>query len=93
MSKTLKASAFIAAVLFSSAAFSSPLPELINSHTSRAQERIGVVSISGISGSSDNAVKKLQEKAQALGGTKIQVISMGTPGDSSHWMGNAIVYK
>jgi methylmalonyl-CoA mutase cobalamin-binding subunit len=78
--------------MFFSVAVSAELPTLVNQRAA-AETKIGVVSVSGISGSSDDAVKKLQEKAEAIGGSKLYVFSLGTPGDSSHWMGNAEVYR
>lgn len=78
--------------VFASAAFAAPLPELIN-NGSVNQDRIGVVSVSGVPGSTDDAINQLREKAQKIGGSKIQIVGLGTPGDSSLWSGTAQVYR
>lgn len=78
--------------VFASAAFAAPLPELVKDSLG-GQEQIGVVSINGVRGSTDDAIHQLREKGQDIGGSKIHITSLGTPGDSSLWSGTAQVYR
>jgi Protein of unknown function (DUF1471). len=80
-------------LLVSTAAFSAEKPEVISSEMAIKEVKIGSVSVSGVRGSSDDAVRKLQDKSAALGGSKLRIVSLNTPGDSSLWMGNAEVYR
>jgi hypothetical protein len=83
----------IFSALFSSAVFAAPLPKLIDSSSANSQVSIGSVSVSAVRGSSDDAVHKLQQKAEQLGGSQLHIVALNTPGDSSLWMGNAEVYR
>ncbi|MGC4125786.1 DUF1471 domain-containing protein [Enterobacter sp.] len=80
-------------ILFSTAAFSADLPEKVNADASAHLTRIGVVSISSFNGSTDDVVAALQQKAVKLGASKLRIVSLGNPGDSALWYGNAEAYK
>ncbi|VEA63242.1 putative biofilm stress and motility protein A [Serratia plymuthica] len=88
----------IAAVLIAAASFSSfaaPLSTVkqVDSEQASNLQSIGVVSVSGISGSPGDAVHALKEKAAADGASHYRIISLDTPGDSSNWRGNAEIYR
>jgi hypothetical protein len=51
------------------------------------------VSVSGISGSPDDAIHALKQKATADGATHYRIIGLDNPGDSSDWRGTAEVYR
>ncbi|MFB5743517.1 DUF1471 domain-containing protein [Cedecea sp. S5-13] len=78
--------------VFASSAFAAPLPQVLNG-SAVGEEQIGVVSIRGVSGSTDDAINQLQVKAEKIGGSKINITGLGTPGDSSLWSGTAQVYR
>ncbi|QGH60354.1 DUF1471 domain-containing protein [Serratia proteamaculans] len=88
----------IAAVLLAAASFSSfaaPLSSVkqVNTEQASGLQSIGVVSVSGVSGSPADAVHALKEKAQADGASHLRIIGLDTPGDSSNWRGNAEIYR
>lgn len=69
------------------------LIEINKSEKTRYNE-VGTVSISSLSGSMDNAIAELKMKVrkEVKNGNHIYITSLSTPGDSSRWMGTAIVY-
>ena len=82
----------IAAVLLAAASFSSfaaPLSSVkqINTEQASGMQSLGVVSVSGVSGSPGDAVHALK------GASSIRIIGLDTPGDSSNWRGNAEIYR
>lgn len=87
----------IAAVVIATASFSSlaaPLsPKQVDSEQALNLQSIGVVSVSGITGSTDDAIHVLKEKAAQDGASYYRVIGVDTPGDSSNWRGNAEIYR
>ncbi|CAI0866743.1 YdgH/BhsA/McbA-like domain containing protein [Serratia ficaria] len=88
----------IAAVLIAAASFSTfaaPLSSVkqVNSEQASNLQSIGVVSISGVSGSPADAIHALKEKAAADGASHYRIIGLDTPGDSSNWRGNAEIYR
>lgn len=78
--------------VFASAAFAAPLPEVVSGSVV-GQEQIGVVSVNGVRGSTDDAINQLRAKAEKIGGSKINITGLGTPSDSSLWSGTAQVYR
>ena len=80
-------------VFLSNTAFSAELPQTIDMRSVHNLEKMGLVSISGVSGSLDDAVAELQEKAAQMGAGKVRLVSLDTPGDSSLWRGNAVAYR
>ncbi|MGP2759095.1 YdgH/BhsA/McbA-like domain containing protein [Serratia marcescens] len=88
----------IAAVLIAAASFSTfaaPLSSVkqVNSEQAANLQSVGVVSVSGISGSPLDAITALKEKAAADGASHYRIIGLDTPGDSSNWRGNAEIYR
>lgn len=55
-------------------------------------QQIGVVSVSGIRGDMDDAVQALQIKGREMGGHRIKIISLDSPGDSATYLGTAEVF-
>jgi len=90
--KNIQNAAFIY-ILFCgmSSASASTLPALIDNVSE--YQLVGVVSVSNVFGSTDDAIRQLQEKAQKKGGKYIHITALGTPADSSKWMGIATVYR
>ncbi|MGJ5869209.1 hypothetical protein BMF90_11590 [Serratia sp. OLHL2] len=88
----------IAAVLIAAASFSTfaaPLSSVkqVNSEQAANLQSLGVVSVSGVSGSPRDAITALKEKAAADGASHYRIIGLDTPGDSSNWRGNAEIYR
>lgn len=88
----------IAAVLIAAASFSTfaaplSLVKQVNSEQAANLQSVGVVSVSGISGSPHDAITALKEKAAADGASHYRIIGLDTPGDSSNWRGNAEIYR
>lgn len=83
----------IAAASFST--FAAPLSSVkqVNSEQAANLQSVGVVSVSGISGSPHDAITALKEKAAAGGASHYRIIGLDTPGDSSNWRGNAEIYR
>lgn len=80
----------IISVLFSNVALSSQ--EIIKSETHQ-YNKTGNVSISSFRGGIDDAIGELKNKASLKGGSYFYISSLGTPGDSSHWSGTAVIYE
>lgn len=58
-----------------------------------AGRELGTVSVSGIRGDMDDAIHALQMKGKALGGQRIKIISLASPGDSDLYFGTAEVFS
>jgi hypothetical protein len=87
----------IAAVLISTASFSTlasdmSVKQVDNTQASTLQS-IGVVSVSGVNGSPDDAIRALKQKAMEDGATHYRIIGLDNPSDSSYWRGNAEIYR
>lgn len=93
MKKLATAAVLVLASAFTTTAFAGALPEVISNSQAIQQQPIGVVSVSGISGTPEDATLQLQQKAAKLGGSSIRIVALGTPSDSSLWFGNAQVYR
>ncbi|THD55158.1 DUF1471 domain-containing protein [Enterobacteriaceae bacterium ML5] len=65
----------------------------VNAQQATSLQKIGNVTVSDIRGSTDDAVRALSHKVEAMGGYYYKMISLGTSSDSSLWRGTAIVYK
>lgn len=66
---------------------------LISKEEASTLQKIGEVSITGVRGSTDDAVEKLSMKADEAGAEKFGITSLGTSGDSSLFHGTANLYK
>ncbi len=84
---------FCAMILLPGIASAAELPALIDSKETSQHQYIGVVSVSSISGSTDEAINRLKKKAAKDGGRFIKITALGTTGDSSMWLGVADVYR
>lgn len=88
---------YLTAALLAGASFSTFAAPLsvtaVNNQQAASLQSLGAVSVSGVVGTSDDAVRKLQEKAAAQGASHYRVIGLDTPGDSSLWRGNAEIYR
>lgn len=88
----------IAAIAIAAASFATsagPLSSItqVNREQAAKLQRIGVVSVSNVSGSPQDAIHALEEKAVADGASHYRIIGLDTPGDSSNWRGNAEIYR
>lgn len=83
----------IAAALIATASFSTMAAKQVDSAQASNMQSIGVVSVSGISGSPDDAIHALKQKATEDGATYYRIIGLDNPGDSSDWRGTAEVYR
>lgn len=87
----------ITAALIATATFSTMAATMsakqIDSAQASAMQSIGVVSVSGISGSPSDAIHALKQKATEDGATHYRIIGLDNPGDSSDWRGTAEVYR
>lgn len=85
----------IVAVLIATASFSTLAAgaKQVDSAQASTLQSVGVVSVSGISGSPDDAIHALKQKATEDGATHYRIIGLDNPGDSSDWRGNAQLYR
>lgn len=87
----------IAAVLIATASFSTLAADMsvkqVDNTQASTMQSMGVVSVSGISGSPDDAIQALKQKAMKDGATHYRIIGLDNPGDSSDWRGNAEIYR
>lgn len=87
----------IAAALIATASFSTLAVTMgakqVDSTQANTMQRMGVVSVSGISGSPSDAIHALKQKATEDGATHYRVIGLDNPGDSSDWRGTAEIYR
>jgi len=93
MKKISTALILVLASTFTAGAFAATKPEVLSTSQVGNKQSIGVVSVSGLMGSPDDAVRALQQKAEKLGGTSVTITSLDTPSDSSLWSGTARVYR
>lgn len=87
----------IAATLIATASFSTLAAGMsakqVDSTQASTMQSMGVISVSGISGSPDDAVHALKQKATQDGASHYRIIGLDNPGDSSDWRGNAEIYR
>jgi ATP-dependent 26S proteasome regulatory subunit len=55
-------------------------------------QKKGTISISGVRGGLEDAIKAIKEKVSKQGGEHYRIVALDTPSDSSMWRGNAIYY-
>ncbi|WP_289483614.1 DUF1471 domain-containing protein [Enterobacter sp. E105B] len=67
--------------------------ELINKEKEQHLQKIGVVSVTAVRGSMDDAVRQLKKEAENKGADYISITSLGTSGDSSLYHGTAEIFK
>ncbi|KGT92436.1 protein ydgH Flags: Precursor [Erwinia typographi] len=89
----MKLPALLAATLFAATSFSALAATQVDRAQSQDLQAMGTVSVSGVSGSLDDATHQLSKKAEEMGASHYRVIRADTPGDSSLWSGNAEIYR
>ncbi|WP_410015725.1 DUF1471 domain-containing protein [Sodalis sp. RH24] len=73
--------------------FSSQAAQEINQQQAAGHQSIGTVSVSGLAGSTDDAVHALRQKAREENAPYYRIIGVDNPGDSSTWSGDAELYR
>ncbi|WP_428943712.1 DUF1471 domain-containing protein [Pantoea sp. FN060301] len=80
-------------IMFAATSFAALAATPVDRQQSEGLQAMGSVSVTGVSGSLDDATDQLQQKAEEMGATHYRVIRTDTPGDSSLWSGNAEIYR
>ena len=68
-------------------------PKQVDADQASGLQEMGIVQVSGLSGSSDDAIHALKAKAAQDNAGHYQIVALGNPSDSSLWDGTAILYK
>jgi Protein of unknown function (DUF1471). len=68
-------------------------PKQVDADQASGLQEMGTVQVSGLSGSSDDAIHALKAKAAQDNAGHYQIVALGNPSDSSLWDGTAILYK
>jgi len=89
----MKIVSYFFAAMIAGMSFSALAAQQINEDQTSGHQLIGDVSISGVRGSTDDAVRALAAKADKDNGSYFHIIELDSPGNSSDWMGNAQVYR
>lgn len=86
---------YIAAALIATASFSTLAAgaKMVDSTQASTMKSMGVVSVSGVAGSPDDAIHMLKQKATEDGASHYRIIGLDNPGDSSDWRGTAEIYR
>ncbi|TQI79154.1 uncharacterized protein DUF1471 [Serratia fonticola] len=86
---------YIAAALIATASFSTLAAgaKMVDSTQASTMQSMGVVSVSGVAGSPDDAIHMLKQKATEDGASHYRIIGLDNPGDSSDWRGTAEIYR
>ncbi|MGE9550906.1 DUF1471 domain-containing protein [Erwinia amylovora] len=66
--------------------------EVTTVQTSQLQN-MGTVSVSGVRGSPDDALRQVKRKAEDMGASRYRIIGVDTPGNSSLWRATAEIYR
>ncbi|ADO46856.1 YdgH/BhsA/McbA-like domain containing protein [[Enterobacter] lignolyticus] len=91
----MKATSLLTGVVFillSGAALAAG-PKQVNSEQAAQLQEMGTVQVSGIEGSTDDAIHALKAKAAQEHAGHYRIVALGNPSDSSQWDGTAILYK
>ncbi|CNE63482.1 DUF1471 domain-containing protein [Yersinia nurmii] len=83
----------ITAAIIATASFSSLAAQEVNREQASQLQAMGVVSVSGISGSPSDVEAALNAKAVADGASHYRVIGISSPGDSSNYTASAEIYR
>ncbi|MFC0139510.1 DUF1471 domain-containing protein [Erwinia mallotivora] len=89
----IKFPVLFAAAVVAATSFSTFAATQIDQSQSQDLQEIGVVSVSGVRGSIDDATHKLRQKAEEMGASHYRIIGVDNPGDSSQWTGTAQIYR
>ena len=68
-------------------------PKQVDADQAAGLQEMGTVQISGVAGSSDDAMHALKAKAAKDNAGHYQIVALGNSSDSSLWGGTAILYK
>lgn len=68
-------------------------PKQVDADQASGLQQMGSVQVSGIAGSSDDAIHALKQKAAQDNAGHYRVVALDNPSDSSLWDGTAILYK
>ncbi|AYN28462.1 MULTISPECIES: DUF1471 domain-containing protein [Buttiauxella] len=79
-------------MLLFSISFSASSATEIKNNEAKAYQEIGHISVSG-KPSSEEAVAAIKTRAEESGADYFSIVRLTTPGDSSKWSANAVLYK
>lgn len=68
-------------------------PKAVSEDQASQLQEMGTVQVSGIRGSTDDAIHALKAKAAKDDAGYYRIVSLGSPSDASTWSGTAIIYK
>lgn len=89
----MKALKWVSALSFALVVLPGYSAELIPTQEAATLHKFGVASVTGVRGSTDDAIGALNEKADEKGAKKFAITSLGTSGDSSLFHGTANLYQ
>jgi len=84
---------YIAAAIIATASFSALAAQEVNNKQASGLQSLGVVSAYNVSGSPDDAISVINQKATAEGASHFRIIGLDNPGDSSNWRASAEIYR
>ncbi len=84
---------YLFTVMIGGASFTALASQEINNTEAAGHQQIGSISVTGVRGSTDDALRALASKANEQSAPYYRVIEVATPGDSSVWYGNADIYR
>ncbi|WP_413742647.1 DUF1471 domain-containing protein [Sodalis sp. RH15] len=84
---------FLFTAILGGMSFAALASQQIDQAEAAAHQQIGSISVSGVRGSTDDAVRALARKADEQNAPYYRVIEVANPGNSSAWLGNADIYR
>ncbi|NDL61884.1 YdgH/BhsA/McbA-like domain containing protein [Acerihabitans arboris] len=84
---------YIFASIVAGISFPSQATQEINQAQAAGHQSIGTVSISGLAGSTDDAINALRQKAKQENAPYYRIVGVENSGDSSDWSGDAELYR
>lgn len=84
---------YIAAAVIATASFSALAAQEVSKKQASELQSLGVVSAYNVSGSPDDAISVINQKATAEGASHFRIIGLDNPGDSSNWRASAEIYR
>ncbi len=89
----MKILSYIVAAMIAGVSFSSLAAQEISQEQAAGHQSIGEVSVSGLTGSTDDAARALRHKANEENAPYYRIIGLDNSGDSSRWSGDAQLYR
>jgi hypothetical protein len=83
----------ITAALLTAASFSALAATEVNRSEASGLQSMGTVTVSGITGSPEDAISAVEQKAMDEGAGHYRIIGIDTPSDSSQQRVNAEIYR